>query len=728
MNDHKTLLLVDGNALIYRAFHAFPPNLTTPAGEQINAVYGFARIFFGAIRALRPSHVALAFDLKGPTFRHEQYDQYKATRAAMPEGLAGQIPRVWEIAEKLEAPIYTAEGFEADDVIGTVARQLTENDPEMRVIILSSDQDLLQLVTDRVGVYAPAIAPKKPTLFTPQAVEEKYGFSPIQMIEYKALRGDPSDNLPGVPGIGEVTATQLIKQFGTIDNLYKELAKGPLEGVKPGIQEKLKAQEASARLSHSLATIRTDAPVTFNLKNARLELEQPEHLVDLFRSLGFRSLIDELPGSHKLAATVQDVFSPEAAEPVPTKPEPTEVVKLSESEKTDLLLAPILREMEERGVKVDMPYLKKLETEFGEEIGKIKAHIHDLAGQPFNPDSPAQVAHILYEILKVPTKGVRKGKTGYTTDASTLQELAKDYPIAQLLLTYREVTKLQSTYIRPLQELADKNHRIHTSYAPDTSTGRISSRNPNLQNIPIRSEQGKRIRRAFIAEKGMCLVAADYSQMELRIAAHLSGDKEMIAAFKSGKDFHTETGERMNADRTTAKMINFSILYGKTAYTLAWDLKTTVEEAKKFIDQYFKTYSGLRSYLDEVLEKGRRDGYVSTLYGRRRYLPDLTSSNFQKRSAAEREAVNMPIQGTQADILKLAMCKLDTHLKKSKCKARLILTVHDELVLEAPDDEIQDAAQLLQTSMVEGVDLAVPVEIQLKTGKNWADVASFDLA
>jgi DNA polymerase-1 len=726
MSDKKILLLVDGNALFYRAYHAFPKELTTPKGEPINAVFGFARIFFGAIKTLKPTHVALAFDLKGPTFRHLQYDQYKATRSAMPEDLAVQSPRVQEIAKRLEAPVYTAETFEADDVIGTIARQMEASNPDIQVIILSSDQDLLQLVTSQTNVYSPGIAPRQPTLYTPEKVQEKYGFSPKQMIEFKSLRGDPSDNIPGVPGIGEVTAKQLISQFSSLEAIYTELKKGPLPNVKDGVQKKLVEGEESARLSHSLATIRTDVPITFKLDEAKLELTQPEHLVELFRELGFRSLIDELPGSHKLAATVQDVFSATSTENIPAAKEELDVSELSESEKTDIKLAPVLRAMEELGVKADVGYLKKLETEFDAEIKTITAELHKLAGEEFNPDSPAQVGHILYEVLKIPTTYVRKGKTGFTTDAATLQGLAKDYPFTALLLTYRELTKLQNTYVRPLQTMVDDNQRIHTSYAPDTATGRVSSRNPNLQNIPVRSDQGKRIRHAFIPEKGMVLVAADYSQMELRIAAHLSQDPGMIEAFKSGKDFHTETATRMNVDRHTAKMINFSILYGKGAYGFSQDLSISMDEAKQYIETYFKTYAKLREYLDEVLKQGRENGYVTTLFGRKRLLPDLTSSNYQHRSAAEREAVNMPIQGTQADMLKNAMCVLSEKLKKNK-DIRLILTVHDELVLEVKESEVQLAAQLLKESMVDTVELLVPVEISVKSGKNWADLEPLTL-
>ncbi|HSI20143.1 MAG TPA: DNA polymerase [Verrucomicrobiae bacterium] len=719
----KTLLIVDGNALIYRAYHAFPKNLTAPDGSPVGATFGFCRILFGAIRNLKPTHLAIAFDLPGPTFRHEMFADYKGTRSAMPEDLVSQVPVVHEIVETMEAPIFTHEGLEADDMIGTISRLLEEKHSEVRTIILSSDQDLLQLVTEQTLMYAPAVLPKKPTLFTVKEVQEKYGFDPIQMIEYKALRGDPSDNIPGVKGIGEVTATQLLKQFGTIDALYKALAKGPLEGVKTGVQDKLKEHEADARLSHKLATITTDAKISFSLDNCRLELLQPENLVDLFRKLGFKSLIEELPGSHKLAATAADVFG-EKEEALAAVEE--EAHEECESDRIDASLAPVLRTMEDYGVKIDVPYLAKLEAEFTTEIGTITAELQELAGQPFNPDSPQQVGFILYDVMKIPTTHIRKGKTGFTTDADTLTKIAEEHPIAALLLTYREKTKLLNTYIKPLQEIVDKKGRVHTSYAPDTSTGRVSSRNPNLQNIPTKSEQGRRIRKAFITEKGWCLISADYSQIELRVAAHLSGDAALIEAFNTGGDFHKETAEKMGVDRRTAKIINFSILYGKGAYGFSQDLNISVDEAKKYIEQYFKTFSGLRTYLDKVLNDARTNGYGETLFGRKRPFPNLTAGNYNLRSAAEREALNLPIQGTAAEILKKAMCSLDNRLKESGSKARMILTVHDELVLEAPEKEAQAIAAILKETMETAVQLIVPVFVEAKTGSNWAEMTPIE--
>jgi len=716
MSEKKpTLLLVDGNALLYRSYFAFPKELTTPTGELIGAVYGFARVLMAAIKTLKPECVAVAFDLSGPTFRHKQYEAYKATRQKMPEELSGQIDRVHQMVEAMEVPIYTAEDFEADDVIGTLARQA---DGTAKVVILTGDQDIIQLVNDYVTVYAPQA--KGPALaYSPKSVEAKYGFAPGQMVEYKALRGDPSDNIPGVPGVGEVTAKKLIQQFGGIEKMYEELKKGEVEGVSAKMREKLLDGEKSARLSRELATIRTDAPVELDIKHCGLSLEHPEKLLALFQELGFKSLIHELPQTQRLSAHAADIFEKADGEPIPASTKEPE----NESEEFDAALAPVLRAMEARGVKVDLPYLKKLEHEFTEEIAKLKDKLVDVAGQPFNPDSPAQVGHILYEVMHLPTDMIRKGKTGYTTDAATLQGFAKDHKIAQLLLDYRAITKLQSTYVLPLQGQADDEARIHTSYAPDTATGRISSRNPNLQNIPGRTEQGQRIRRAFVAEKGCQLLSADYSQMELRIAAHLSQDPAMIEAFKEGRDFHAETAQRMGVDRHVAKALNFSILYGKGAFGFAQDFGVTVPEAQQYIEQYFKTYSKLREYLDDTLKKGREQGYLESMFGRRRLFPDLASSIYRLRAAAEREALNMPIQSSQADILKKAMIELDERLQKEKLESRMILTVHDELVLECPHKELKAVEPLVQEVMKGAVTLSVPVEVNVKTGSNWSEMA-----
>jgi 5'-3' exonuclease len=715
----KTLLIVDGNGLLYRAYHAFPKGLTSPNGEEMGAVYGFARILLSALKTLKPTHLAVSFDISKPTFRLEKLPTYKGTREKMPDDLRGQIARVHEIVEKLEAPVYAAMDYEADDCIGTIALQAAQHDVD--VIILSGDQDLLQLVTDRVAMYAPASAPKKPTLYTPAAVFEKYGFEPKRMVDYKGLRGDPSDNIPGVQGVGEVTATQLLQKFGTLDGIYEAIHSGATDGIKPGILAKLTEQEAQARLSYDIATIRCDAPVTLDLAKCEIDLQHPEHLVGLFTELGFKSLIAELPNVQRVAAAAHDVFGDGAAEESPAPP-----VHQSRSSDIDTQLEPVLRTMEELGVMIDIPYFTALEAEFAAEIAAAVKSLYDLAGEEFSPDSPQQVAHIFYEKLGIPTDRVRKGKTGYTTDAATMQDLSPQFPIAAALLAYREVTKLQSTYVKPLPPMADANHRIHTSYAPDTATGRISSRNPNLQNIPVKTEKGRRIRRGFVPQPGYCFVAADYSQMELRVAAHLSGDENLIEAFKNGDDFHTETAARMGVDRRTAKVINFSILYGKGAFGFSNDLGISIAEAKAYIEQYFRTFPKLRAFLDKTLEDTRRQGYAETLYGRRRMLPDILSSNFHLRAAAEREAVNLPIQGTQADILKEAMVNLAKRLDGTDMK--LILTVHDELVLEAPQEKAVEAGTILEDVMVNVIKLKVPIKVEVKSGLTWADVEPLKLA
>lgn len=711
----KKLLLVDGNALFHRAFHAFPMELTAPDGRPTNAAFGFTRILMAALRNLNPTHVAVCFDVAGGTFRHEQYQDYKAQRQEMPPELLAQVPMIWELTEKLEVPRFTMEGFEADDLIGTLALQAVSRYPSAEVVILSGDQDLLQLVSERVTVYAPGIGFQKAMYYTPEKVLEKYGFNPPTMVDYKALRGDPSDNIPGVPGIGEVTAKQILNLFGSLDGLYQAIAKSDpiLQKLKPAMLQKLQAHEAEARLSYSLATIHTSAPVSFELESCELKLDHPDELVKLFNTLGFKSLVSELPQSHRLISDAASIFGVGEVEPQTTAQEDYLSAK---SYQTDLALSPILRQMEQQGILLDQPYLAGLEQKFVQATGDLTEKVFSLSGQSINLDSPAQVAELLYNQLQIPTTFIKKGKTGYSTDSDSLNQLKEKYPIAGLILQYREYQKLLTTYIRPLPALADQNSRVHTNYAPDTATGRISSKNPNLQNIPSRTELGREIRQAFIAPKGRVLLAADYSQIELRLAAHFSHDPVMLEAFQSGRDFHAETAAKIGVDRRTAKVINFSILYGKGAFGFAQDMGISVAEAKAYIDQYFKTFKGLRQYLDELIEQARTVGYLETMDGRRRYFPALQTGNHNQRAAAEREAVNFPIQGSAADLLKAAMIKLAPLLPP---ESLLILTVHDELVLEVPESEVEATAKLVQTVMTEVIELLVPLEVEIKSGPNW---------
>lgn len=705
-----SLLLVDGNALMYRAYHAFPKEFTTPDGVPSGAAFGFTRMLMAAVRNLKPTHLAVCFDTKGATFRDELLEQYKAQRAPMPDDLVKQVPMIWELVDRLEAPRYCLTGFEADDLIGTLVKQVEQQHPDFEIIIMTGDQDLIQLVSQQTSVFMPAAGFAKAVMYTPAKVQEKYGFAPLQMIDYKALRGDSSDNIPGIPGIGEVTGKALISQFQTLDQLYQAVHSGQTDGIKPGILQKLQTHEELARLSYKVATIKTDIDISFKEADCRLKIDHPDKLIELFQKYGFRSLINELPHSHRLVTEAADIFSAPSVQQAP-----------DQSSDLDQKLEPVLRQMEKHGVIVNKTYFAKLELEFQTEINQLTKTIFDLAGQPFNLDSPSQMANILYTHLQIPTDFIRKGKQGFTTDADALTKLAPTYPICAHILKYRELSKLISTYIKPLQELADPEGRIHTSYAPDTATGRISSRNPNLQNIPIKTENGRQIRKGFIAPAKCVLMAADYSQIELRVAAHLSQDPVMVNAFLADQDFHAETAARMKVDRRVAKIINFSILYGKGAYGFSQDLGISMAAAKEYIDQYFQTFAKLKQYTEAVLEQARHDGYATTLLGHRRSLPDLKSPNYQKRSAAERETINLPIQGTAAEILKLAMLELNQKLKHNQ-DAKMILTVHDELVLEVQQDAIAKTAQLVRQTMENAYKLIVPLKVEVKVGQNWAEL------
>jgi len=705
---HSTLLLVDGNALLYRAFHAYPPTLTLADGTPINAVYGFTRILLTTLKQLQPTHLIVCLDPAGGNFRSELDDKYKATRKPMPDEMAQQIPHLHEVIDALEVPKIIVPLYEADDCIGTLCRQYADM-KDLKISILSGDQDLVQLITDQVSLILPGIGARKEYVLTPETTKEKYGFEPVQMIEYKALAGDSSDNIPGVRGVGEKSAKALIEQFETVTKLYEALEAGT-DDLAAGLRAKLIAGKEDAIRSHDLATIRTDVSLEVPIESARLSLENPAQLVGVFTRFRFTSLLNELPKTQRTLALASAVFEAEET----NAPERRDENPLHQK------LAPILREMEKHGVLIDRPYLKKLEGEFKTELDTIIKKIHDLAGEEFTINSPKQVAHILYEKMGISTSGVRKGKTGYTTDAETLRDLATEHPIAQAILDFRERDKLLNTYILPLQELADENDRLHTTYAPDTTTARVSSKNPNLQNIPVRTDLGKRIRQAFIAPKGEVLVSADYSQIELRLAAHFSGDEELIKIFKEGRDIHTETAERMGVDRRTAKIINFSVLYGTSAFGFARAIGVSVAEAQEYITKYFESYPKLKPYLDGVVAKAKEDGYVETLLGNLHSYPNLLSPVYVLRSAAEREVMNFPIQGSGADVQKKAIVDLAAKLKKDPSLGTLILTVHDELVLEVPKESAEKAAQVLKEVMESAVELKVPLVVETEIAERWS--------
>lgn len=700
----KHLLLIDANSLIHRAYHAFPRDLQNVKGELTGATFGFTKSLLKAIKDLKPTHLAAAFDLGEPTFRHLKYDGYKAHREKMPDDLFQQLARIKEILNSLNIPVFEKSSYEADDLVGTLASK-AEKIKDVKITIITGDYDALQLVKDSiVEVWTPSRGAIEAKIYNKQAVVDKYGFPPNLVIDFKALRGDPSDAIPGVSGIGDKTAIKLIQNYGDLDRIYKKLeSEKKLDSFSEKIQQKLITEKDQAYLSRELATIDINVPIEFDLDACQIDNYEVEKVAKIFNELGFDSLYSDLPKS-KNVTSPSSLFAD------------TTGLDISE---LDLNLEPILRKMEEKGVKINKDYLKGLEVSLEEERQKIKKKVYDFAGQEFNLDSPSQLSFILYDKLAIPKDNLRKGQAGhYPTDAASLKKLIHVTPLSALILNYRELSKLLTTYVRPLPKLVDKNSRIHTHYAPDTLSGRISSKEPNLQNIPVKNEIGREIRKAFLAEKGFLLISADYSQIELRVGAHLSDDQDLIETFKAGKDIHEATAQKLSIDRRMAKVINFSILYGKGAYGLAEDLAVDQKKAQEFIDLFFESYPKLKNYLELVIEKTRKDGYITTLFGKKRYFPNIHSPNFFLRSSAEREAVNHPIQGTAAEILKMAMVEMG----QKKIDDKLILTVHDELVFEVPESEVVAIGKMIKDIMENVTKLKVPLIVNLKVGKNWQEM------
>lgn len=699
--ERDTLLIVDGHALIHRAYHAMPPNLSLADGTPTGAVFGFTRLLLKAIQLVKPTCVTVAFDSRGPTFRHAKYDGYKAHRQRPDDDMLIQIPLVKEIVACLSIPKYEVPGFEADDLIGTVSRLAADHGLDVR--ILTGDMDMLQLVSDHVQVVAPKKGMNEPTVYNPAGVREKYGFGPEKVTLYKSLKGDPSDNIPGVPGVGDVTATKLTVAANDLDELFKRLRAGDLpDGISQKMADKVLDNEKSARLSLELATIDQDSPVSFDFAACRTHDFDRDQAVATFVKLGFRSLLRDLPGYNPDDAGT--LFAPE--EPAKqTHPLNTEV-------------APVLRQLEQRGVLIDRDYLRELDQQWRAECEQLKTKIWAAAGREFNVDSPKQLGEVLYDELKLPTAGVKVGVTGLSTGARELKRLSENHKIVPLILEYREISKLVSTYTTPLPNLTDQDGRLHTTFDTDTSTGRISSKNPNLQNIPIRTDRGQLIRRSFIARSGHTLIRADYSQIELRVVAHLAREPHLIAAFRAGKDIHDATSKAMNVDRRVAKIINFSLLYGKGAYGLAEDIGCSREEAASFIKRYFAAYPGIEKWIAETLRFLGAHGYVETLFGWRRYFPGTKGTRPHRYSRFGREAINLPVQGTAAEILKRAMIAIE---KDGELAGTMILTVHDEIVLEVPTKSADKLGERLKKIMEQTTTLDVPIIAEVGSGANWGD-------
>ncbi len=871
----KILVLLDGNALIHRAYHALPP-LTTSKGETVQAVYGFAMTLLSVLEKFHPEYIAATFDLEGPTFRDDMYAEYKATRSAAPDDLYAQIPRVKDLVRAFNIPIYELPGFEADDIIGTLAKQSETEDID--VIIVTGDSDELQLVTPRVKVFMLRKGIKDIALYDEAAVIAKYGFGPALIPDYKGLAGDTSDNIPGVAGVGQKTATTLIQEFGTLENIYAHIAE-----VKESVRKKLEADQKNAFLSKELGTIHREAPVTLDLSACVTRDYDRQVVTGLFQELGFFSLIKRVSGNEALGKgnggieknpsttlrvkkekelkTKKDIIdylkqaegkkvavfakketeslfgaglqslhlavSPEEGVRIPWNEENKslmkkflendavdkvaydgkalmhlfvkegvtlrglsfdvmlaayllnsgsnveldylvlvewseeppyleapyilklegryqekldEVSKTQVKEKTlrtvletiEMPLLPILFAMEERGVILNTQKFKALSDQLGEELLVLEKDIYALSGREFNINSPKQLSEILFVDLQIPTQNIKKTKTGISTASTELQKL-QEYPIVQKIEHYRELFKLKTTYLDALPTLVDTTSRLHTTYYQAVAaTGRLSSSDPNLQNIPARGEWSTRVRGAFEPEPGYVFLGADYSQIELRVMAHLSQDKELVSAFKNGEDVHKTTAsvvfkvkpEEVTSDmRRQAKVFNFGILYGMGAYGLAQAAEIDQKTAAEFITEYFKKFAGVKQFIEEMKEGARKNHFVETELGRRRYTPEIESPNVQVARGAERMAINMPVQGLAADIMKLAMIAVAQMIAREyPDDVKMVLQVHDELIFEVKEKRATEFAEAVKTVMAQAYPLCVPLLAETEIGKNWGEI------
>ena len=787
-SDKKRVVLLDSHALIHRAYHAlFAAELTGPSGAPVGALYGLTSILLKMISDLKPDYLIACFDLPGPTVRHEAYADYKGTRTKTDDALSQQIDESRKIFEAFSIPLYERAGYEADDLLGTIAHELKSN-KNVEVIIASGDMDTLQLVDDeRVRVYTMKKGMNDTVIYDETAVVERFGFPPVLIPDYKGLRGDPSDNIKGVPGIGEKTATELITGFGSIEKIYAALKKGDEAFLKKGIKARivglLKEHEEDARFSKSLATIRLDAPIAFTLpENVWQENVDAAKVLSMCDEFGFRTLRNRVKDTLIKLSSQSEESLALMSEPAPETVDETRLAEakvmlwLTSSEFTnpsldDILaftkerafdaahaalekqlaelgrvkdvyehiekpLIPITREMGKHGILIDPKVLATLEKKYGGELKQIEKNIYKLAGHEFNVSSPKQLGDVLFDELKIVPERQKKTAGGQrSTKESELEKIRDAHPIVDNILEYRELKKLLGTYIENLPPMLDAENRLHAEFLQTGAvTGRMASQNPGLQNIPLRTERGRAIRHAFVAPKGFTLLGLDYSQIELRIAAILSGDEKLQAIFKSGRDVHQEVAaqvfhvapEAVDAEmRRRAKIINFGILYGMGVNALKAQLGTTTADAHAFLEEYFATFKTLSEYLELTKGFARKHGYTETLFGRRRQFPEMKSSLPYVRAQAERMAINAPIQGTQADIIKLAMVQVDEMLKKEgkQDDAHLVLQVHDELVYEIRDELVADLSvkikKIMESVLTPKETAGVPIIATMKTGADW---------
>ena len=839
------LMILDGNSVINRAFFGVKP-LTTRDGLYTHAIYGFLNILERMEKEENPDAVCVAFDLHGPTFRHVKYDGYKANRHGMPEELAQQMPVMKEVLTAMNIPIYACQGWEADDVIGTVGKICSNN--RWDCVIVTGDRDSLQLIDDHVKVKLVISKPGQTTatLYDKDKFYEEYGFEPPRMVDLKALMGDASDNIPGVAGVGPKTATELLTKFGSLDGVYMSIED---PSIRPKLREKLENGRESAYLSYELATIVPEAPIDFAPEDAlKKPVNRPE-LYRLFQKLEFVRLIDKyglrgaeqevpqparavkaLPRTDTLPSEISECslyFAPDGSLGVawetgvcaltpmelqlscaglsglgrlilhdaraslhrmeengltagevifdtalaaydlnPSQSEyplsklatsflgvsvedsdpagcaeamwqlrPVLEAELEKNGMTalytgiELPLCPVLFRMERQGIAIDRQQLEQFGDMLSRRIADCEELIFSYADSPFNINSTKQLGELLFEKLALPP--VKKTKTGYSTNADVLEKLKGSHPIIPAIMDYRMLTKLKSTYADGLIKEIQEDGRIHTTFQNlVTATGRLSSTEPNLQNIPVRTDLGAEIRKMFVPKPGCVLVDADYSQIELRVLAHIADDKAMQRAFCEGEDIHTATAAQVFGvapaqvtplQRRHAKAVNFGIVYGISEFSLAEDIGVSRYEAKEYIENYLSNYSGVRAYMRQVVADARECGYTQTLYGRRRYIPELKSSNYNVRQSAERIALNTPIQGTAADIIKLAMIRVDEALRQSFPEAKLLLQVHDELIVECPEALAPQVAALVSTQMQQVAQLKVPLTAEANYGKSWYD-------
>lgn len=842
----KRLAIIDGKSVFYRGYYAMP-NLSTADGTPTGGVYGFAALSLELFKKLKPDYVCVAWDKPKTNIRKrlEIYPEYKAGRKPAPADFYAQIPILHELLEAFGWPLYELDDYEADDIMATLAHKAAEHGIE--VCLITSDLDALQAIEPLVHVYALKKGLTNIDLFKPESFTEKYGLRVDQFLDLKSLKGDSSDNIPGVPGIGEKTAVQLLQQFDTIDGIYENLWQ-----VKDSVRKKLEAGKELAEVSKKVAELWFDAPIALNLDDMDVTDLDTAKLKELLTRLEFRSLLRNLPdhmqnheavaGGEENLATVESVeelpksqasavlmmadclvawqdgddvwLSPERGkaaklpladaakvlehvalvghdtksllknllaagiEQLPVLKHDTEqgsfllnplrksrelanlvgmesiddpklaisaiwalydeqrqaldsLPELARVASTmDFPLIPVLARMEFRGIKLDSQLLATMDEQLSNELVGIRETMYAMAGEEFNIASPAQLAEVLFTKLQLPTAGVKKGKTGYSTGQKELDKLRGQHPIVELIEQFRELTKLQNTYVQTLPQQADANGRIHTTFKQDVAaTGRLSSTEPNLQNIPIRTELGRKIRDAFVPDEGNVFVSADYSQFELRLAAVLAGDERMINDFNAGTDIHAKTASEVyhvplddvtKEQRRRAKVVNFGVLYGMSQHGLAAAANMSFADAQHFINEYFRVRPKVKQYIDETVKKAHDDGFVETLFGRRRWTPDVKSSNFVVRQAAERAAANMPIQGTEADLMKLAMVEVD---KRLQGRGEQLLQIHDSILIECPKDNAEEISAMLVDTM-ENIrpSLGVRLQVDVHTGNNWGEV------